>query len=313
MKKTKELNFNAGITLVSLVVTIVVMLILVGISVNTVIDGNLFEKAEGATVSIEKTQEKVILNKAIMKIKAENYNSGTTIDELKKELAKEDVEVIKMNNEVFIVLFNNSGRKYKIDNNGNVQDFDEAKLSYFKQKGYYCDTGITANNKYTIVIEVEFINANTMRGYLWGACKSDASTQYHSLQCTSLSGVKYFRVYSNNQKITSEFSPSLNTRYIAKVEPVGSYIQLTINDEIIGSTALGTVANTTYYLGGIHQAGVGPATNQSDNEVLIYSFKIYGADGKTLVCDYVPKIVDNQVVLFDRVRSQVAVWTQITT
>ena len=54
MKKIKNLKTQKGITLVALVITIIVMLILVGVSVSTSLDGGLFDNAREAVSGTEK-------------------------------------------------------------------------------------------------------------------------------------------------------------------------------------------------------------------------------------------------------------------
>ena len=76
---------NRGITLIALIITIIILLILVGVSVNLLIKGDLFgsaEKAvEGTNAKVEEQQNRVddlmgILNDV------ENKNSGDTIQEI---------------------------------------------------------------------------------------------------------------------------------------------------------------------------------------------------------------------------------------
>ena len=55
--KKENLKSKKGITLIALIITIIVMLILVGVTVATISDGGIFEKAKTA---VEKTEEQVI-------------------------------------------------------------------------------------------------------------------------------------------------------------------------------------------------------------------------------------------------------------
>ena len=56
MKRTHKQN---GITLVALIITIIVMLILVGVSVTVALNGGLFTTAEGARSKTQIEEEKV--------------------------------------------------------------------------------------------------------------------------------------------------------------------------------------------------------------------------------------------------------------
>ena len=49
MKRTKDLKTNKGITLIALVITIIVMLILVGVTISMAVNGGLFSQAGEAT------------------------------------------------------------------------------------------------------------------------------------------------------------------------------------------------------------------------------------------------------------------------
>ena len=51
--KTEKLKNSKGITLIALIITIIIMLILVGVTVNEAIQGGLFESASDAS---KKTQ-----------------------------------------------------------------------------------------------------------------------------------------------------------------------------------------------------------------------------------------------------------------
>ena len=57
---------NKGITLIALIITVIVMLILVGVTINVALNGGLFEKAETAKVQTEKAVEEEQLMTAIV-------------------------------------------------------------------------------------------------------------------------------------------------------------------------------------------------------------------------------------------------------
>lgn len=183
----------------------------------------------------------------------------------------------------------------------------EVELAYFHNSGTVCDTGIVANNRYTIEIDFEYttelINGSA---YLWGVRHATNGTQFHSLQTAVIDNVIKFRAYSNDKPIVTSFSPELNKRYHARVSGTGSNMTLEINNEMIGSVSFSTVAPITYYLGGLHREGytvTGPA-----GDFLLYSFKIYDTDGTTLLCNYIPQKVGEEIKLYDTVRNQYAEW-----
>lgn len=70
-----------GITLVALVITIIVMLILVGVSVTVAINGGLFEKARtGAQGTNEASKAESNLSNGELTIKVNGQNVQTSID-----------------------------------------------------------------------------------------------------------------------------------------------------------------------------------------------------------------------------------------
>lgn len=107
IKKTKEIN--RGITLVSLVITIIILLILAGISIATLTGSGLFEKAKLAKERTEERQkqEEQFLGDYQNKIgQYVNSNRDTvTIDKSEYEELKANVAKLENNP---VVLYNNS-------------------------------------------------------------------------------------------------------------------------------------------------------------------------------------------------------------
>jgi predicted PurR-regulated permease PerM len=48
MNKKREVRINKGITLIALVITVIILLILAGVTINMVFDGGIIEKAQNA-------------------------------------------------------------------------------------------------------------------------------------------------------------------------------------------------------------------------------------------------------------------------
>ena len=140
--KTKE-KLNKGITLVALVITIIILLILAGISIQGIINNNLMKNATTATEKYNKEQarEKLIqtLNQlSISRYDDKNYNDKEFIDnQLKKDgmsIDKDDVVTIDR-------------YKFKIDRVNlkiiedvgmeELTDFEKLQASYV-QEGLVC-------------------------------------------------------------------------------------------------------------------------------------------------------------------------------
>ena len=89
MKKIGEknaTNLNKGITLISLIITIIVMLILVGATIGVALNGGLFNIAKQATEKAEIEKEKETINLAIINLKTSNKE--VTKENLQEELNK---------------------------------------------------------------------------------------------------------------------------------------------------------------------------------------------------------------------------------
>ena len=115
MKKQK------GITLIALIITIIVMLILVGVTVTTAINGGLFEKARIAAAGTQKEVDKEKLSMALAFAYDETageINKST----LEKELGKEWT-VTKTGN-TYLCENKKSGSKFTVTAQGEITDDD---------------------------------------------------------------------------------------------------------------------------------------------------------------------------------------------
>jgi len=76
------LNKEKGITLIALIITIIVMLILVGVTVNIALNGGLFTKADDAKESTQLAMDKEELQMEIVTAYDED-NKGVDLETLK--------------------------------------------------------------------------------------------------------------------------------------------------------------------------------------------------------------------------------------
>lgn len=177
-----SLKRNKGITLIALVTTIVLMLILATITVNVVIDGNLFEQTGNAKKSTEIASEKSAITQAIMIAKSENKQNKIVQSELKNKINKVlndktgEKTNIEADGENFIITMNSSGNKYIINNKGNIRDIiwskttDENGNNYVisgdvkLQIGDYITYDANDNGEYTYTAEDVKTGATTEGG-----------------------------------------------------------------------------------------------------------------------------------------------------
>ncbi len=120
MKKENE----TGITLLALVITIIVLLILAGITISAITgDNGIIGNAGRAKEETEIANEKEIVEKATVQAMGNNKYGNIEESELQKQLNRETgegkTEATDIGDE-FEVVFNESNRYYMVDKDGNV-------------------------------------------------------------------------------------------------------------------------------------------------------------------------------------------------
>lgn len=116
---------NKGITLIVLVITIIVLLILAGISIATLTgDNGILNKASTASEETKKKEYeevlKIIGNKLRIDKIQNNWDSKTYLDEFEKQIPKEEIfqeANINRKNEETIIVITKEGYAYKITEN----------------------------------------------------------------------------------------------------------------------------------------------------------------------------------------------------
>ena len=127
---TKYLKNKNGITLIALVITIIVLLILAGVSIATLTGENgILTRANDAKTSTEiaEEREKVELSAtaALAEAKGGEIQQSILEEELEKYFGADGVSVAPGENngeEGFIVTIDDSGRQYFVDKDGNVEE-----------------------------------------------------------------------------------------------------------------------------------------------------------------------------------------------
>lgn len=118
-------NQENGITLIALVVTIIILLILAGITVGAITgDNGIIGNAGKAKEETEITNEKEIIEKATVQAMENNKYGNIEENELQEQLDKETgegkTEATDVGNE-YEVVFHESNRYYTVDKNGNLE------------------------------------------------------------------------------------------------------------------------------------------------------------------------------------------------
>lgn len=124
MKKRED----KGITLVALVITIIVLIILAGVTLNIVLDQNgIINKTKEAKNDVEQAENIEKITLAI--IEAQMGESGyqeLTADNLGSELIKDGTKAVVSDNEdgTRHILFLDEKKEYKLDSNGNIENLN---------------------------------------------------------------------------------------------------------------------------------------------------------------------------------------------
>ena len=154
MKKLKEeLKYGKrGITLIALVITIIVLLILAGVSIATLTgDNGILTRANDARTSTEigEEREKVELSAvgALAKDNGGEIKRNYLNDELASYIGTEGTDYTLSESETapFVVTYSDSGRSYLIDENGIVSEYVD--ISKYVGVGDYVDYNPTVSDK----------------------------------------------------------------------------------------------------------------------------------------------------------------------
>lgn len=118
---------NKGITLIALIITIIILIILAGISIATLTgDNGLLTKASGAKEESEIGREKEIVKLVTNEVLVKEEYGIVTLEKLQDAFntsyKSENVEIIKSNKH-FEVLFLDTKRYYEVSSNGEVGDY----------------------------------------------------------------------------------------------------------------------------------------------------------------------------------------------
>ena len=140
-----------AITLIALVITIIILLILAGITINLLFGKNgIVKKAQEGKVGTEVSREKEILQMSLSGIQADNegnliFDENTLLKELKNYT--NDVEVTKSGNKMYLVKYTDSNREYEVYSNGEIDKAAEKVID--KNPGEFEGEG-TETNPYLI-------------------------------------------------------------------------------------------------------------------------------------------------------------------
>lgn len=150
---------NKGITLIALVITIIVLIILAGVSIAlTLNEGGLFEKATQAKMNQIKAEMRERLELALHEIQMEKLGSATledvTLDNIEDKLKEYDVSIKESENATKTVTMGKNGTNasYKIDGKLNITEDNDVMSENLKFK---YEVQLTENNKTNVAITLQ--------------------------------------------------------------------------------------------------------------------------------------------------------------
>ncbi len=118
----ERVNGKNGITLIALVITIIVLLILAGVTIATLTgDNGILTKAQNAK---EKNAQKTVEEQINLAVQASRINEGLVIDKdiLEQELTNNGIEITKSENDELPWTVKKDGYVYTISENGEVKE-----------------------------------------------------------------------------------------------------------------------------------------------------------------------------------------------
>ena len=152
LKQLDKKRNTRGITLIALVVTIVVLLILAGVTISMLRGENgIIKQAQNANEATIVEQEKEAIVVAYSLKKAQRIGSYVTAKDLQDELIKNGKNVtVKTSGNNLVIKFNDTNHSYKIDQNGNVEKEETSNnTDKIYAKLYTDNTLILSSTDYT--------------------------------------------------------------------------------------------------------------------------------------------------------------------
>ena len=291
--RIREIN-SKGITLVALVISIIVLLILATVTIQTLTgDNGLLQKATTAKEENEKAKELELIKLAVASAKLAGEGKLTTTN-LKSEL-KINLNDNEIDNNFKPISNYWTYKEYKIDNNGNVERLllpaEYQQVEYIESTGQqYIDTGYKSNN--TTIIETDMQITDGI--WIFGARTAVKTQDSFAL---ALDPDRYaIRIGTNNYNDVM----TTTTRKRTKIYLSNSKLKLDSND---AKVFLENVTKGVYniFICALNQGG-----NASDKLFVgrVYSFKIW--DNGVLTKDYIPakSTITNKVGLYDTVEGK---------
>ena len=182
---------NKGITLIALVITIIILLILAGITIGTLMNTGLFKKAQKAEQENNVAQVVETLKMKVMEVQAEKKGSATLIDFI-QYLGKEE-------NETYIISLTKTASIQ-----GEIPDLTNVKIIYVTYKNVECKVDEFLNVEYSASITSSRDDSPTLKGcsrYIDVNVKKGAKQFILSVNIPDTDNVEKIQYYVDNKKV----------------------------------------------------------------------------------------------------------------
>lgn len=306
--KVESCKRQKGITLITLVVTIIILLILAGISISLLFGKNgVISHVTMAKVQTEIAEEKELIKIAVIAAKiSENalikLNEENLQEQLKNEIEEKNIEIFTTSKGIE-VHFINSDRYYLIKEDEQIE-YEEYRnsipekfqvIDYIENDGkQYIDTAFEPDQDTSIEFVAESLEGTPSVAAWFGARDSVGKASYTFWQMSS--GVR--SDYSYTKTDISNFVINSNRKYTIYRDKNITYID---GEKYAEANYEELQTTSTLTLFGVK---TGSIVDARISVLKLYSCKIW--DGDELVRDYIPvKNKNDNQALYDLVNSEV--------
>ena len=222
----KMLKNKKGITLMALVVTIIILLILAGISIGMLSgDNSIINQAGNAKTQTDIAEEKEIIDLAVVHAMGKSKYGDITKENLDNELNKySEIESTEQTDKGIVVTFK-SNRQYLVDSNGDVSSYSDIKIGNLVVKD---GNTVLAENCKSVqlgkALTISF-DASIANGQITSITPNIAYT-------TAGERSKTFTIIgktSDGHEITKEYTLNLNGYYNIPDLKVGDFVNYALN------------------------------------------------------------------------------------
>ena len=247
--------FNKGITLIALIITIIVLLILAGVSIATLMgEGGILNKASKAKTQNEQSTIEEEIKLAYNSVQADNLINGLTLEEkadrIKKELQEQDeaVEVIVVEENLMITY---KGYEITISNDGTIEIEDPSlgdkptgtvTVLTTKENVEIVEIQVEAKTTQGTIVSIQAINGATEK-------EDERNTDTKKIFTVTKNGIYYFKIKASTGRTAILKSEKItNMLEIIEAESLLDGISKIDSSGIKKIKVIGGTENLTYPL-----------------------------------------------------------------